>query len=136
MTRKVAPQLRQRVIRLLQDGLHSRKIAQELGISKTTVNTLRKEVDIPVPPLSPRFNNKLSEHAERSLVLLFKRDKVRTAPEAAKIFNSDSPVKISAQTVRRALKKAGMKAKERTEKPLLSSEHSKTRFKWCLERQE
>ena len=137
MTRKTAPQLRQQAINLLlQQGLSCRKVAEQLRISHTTVNKIRKEAGLPVPPPSPGINKKLSEHAERNLVRLIKADKAQTATQAAQIFNATSPVKISPQTVRRTLKKAGFKAKVRIKKPLLKSNHKRARLEWCRERQQ
>ena len=103
-----------------KDGLSIRKISDKLKIPKSTVhdaveryNRTGSNADQPRSG-RPRVT---SNAEDKSLVLMSKRDRRRTAPELSADFNRAHGTNISDSTVKRRLRSAGLFGRVAIRKP-------------------
>lgn len=75
----------------------------------------------------------LTDHDTRHATRLITTGQADTAVEVTKNIQNIKNTSISPQTIRRELKKKGMKAVVRKKKPLLAPRHKKNRLDWALE---
>ena len=70
---------------------------------------------------------------KRYIYLLSKRDRFKTAPSISFEFNlnRNGKCKVSAATVRRALKKQNLLGRVAVKKPLISKKNIKLRYQWA-----
>jgi hypothetical protein len=112
----------------LKDMLVRRKtyshIAKKFSISPSTISKYRKKFHIP-PSLNkggrPRV---LDEKVRRRLVHCILSGRVDTAPEVNRLLQ----LNVSDQTVRNALRLAGLRARTKAKKPLLHKRHLRARL--------
>lgn len=120
----------------IEPGLSSRKASQPLGVSHTTVNNIRNQMkERPAASKSGR-PQLLTDSEKRYIARLIDRDKAKHAVDVAKVFNKDRDVPVSTQTIRRALRDAGLKAKTKKKKPAISKVNKNKRLKWALEHEQ
>ena len=123
--RKLPSNKRTRIIRLLRGRLLDRKVGQIVGVSPMTVGRVRKNdaSDIVVSRGGrPRL---LSTRDERLLVRQATSGKADTAVQLKKNLQESTGVEVSASTIRRSLKKSGLRAVVKTKKPRLLPHHIK-----------
>ncbi|KAG2190301.1 hypothetical protein INT46_011807, partial [Mucor plumbeus] len=93
-----------------QDGKSLRFVAQQVGVGKSTVERVGKE-GCGDRELSKGGRPRLIQDAdERYMVRKITKDRVKSAKEVSKTLIGDAGVRTSAQTVRRILHRAGLKA--------------------------
>ncbi len=78
---------------------------------------------------------KLSDVDQQAIIWSITTGRVDTAVQAARDFQDDSIVSVSAQTIRRALKDAGLRAGPKAKKPKLQSHRIQQRLEFALEHQ-
>lgn len=118
------------------DGLSIRTISSKLKIPKSTVayaiqryretrsNFDRSRCGRP---------RKTTKQEDKSIVLLSKRNRRRTAPEITADFNNCHKKEISVDTVKRRLRSAGLYGRVAVQKPLLRPQNKKKRLQWAKE---
>lgn len=129
--RKTPPQKSNNAISLLLQGHSCSQVAKRLSISATTVKKIRKAH---FPGLGkpkggrPRL---LTEQAERHIVRQITSGELDTAAAVRRELAKDQGVQLSADTVRRALKRAGLRARAKVKKPTLSEKHRRDRLEFA-----
>ncbi|KAG0923111.1 hypothetical protein G6F35_015738 [Rhizopus arrhizus] len=74
----------------------------------------------------------LSAADERYCLRQFTKNRVPSAVKVAECLENDIGKKVGVETVRRALRKAGLGAIEKPKKPLLSAKNIRKRLSWCV----
>ncbi|XP_018302158.1 uncharacterized protein [Mycetomoellerius zeteki] len=138
----MAPRLRTNVDRetrvvinaYYNDGLSIRNIASKLKISRSTVAySIKRFREFGINKNRPRSGRpRVTTKAEdKSIVLLSKRDKRRTAPIIQADFNLGHDKQISVATIKRRLRSADLFGRVAVRKPLLRSVNKKKRLQWA-----
>jgi transposase len=112
-------------------GGSTQTIASQLGVSTASVSRIRAKYcpDVPLP--IPGRPKKLTPRDVKHAVRLVTSGEVETAPEAARTLQDITNKDFSPATVRRELKKVGMKAVVKKKKPLLLKRHQKAGLDWA-----
>ena len=83
---------------------------------------------------------KLSERDERTILRIIESGQCETGVEVSKYLSKFHQKDISASTIRKLLRKVGMRSVKKAKKPFLSSKHRKQRYefskkykKWTIE---
>ena len=133
--KKISKDIENSIISLLNKGLSSRKIAVQLGVSHSTVmrecarlrpNAQKQKAGRPA---------KLTIADKRNIVRNLTSGKADTAVQLAKDLKGSAKIEISPDTVRRALKEAGLKAVTKKKKPCLKPRHIRQRLEFALRHQ-
>ena len=122
-------------VSLLQKGFSYNFVASRLSLSKTTIHRIKKKHLPDVKNVLPGRPPLLSVQQTRSIVRKITSGQLDTAVDAQKSLREQDFVQVSAQTVRRVLKKSGMKSAVKRKKPLLSRKHKKARFEFATKYQ-
>ena len=126
---KVTVDIRNNIISLLSDGHNVREVAKRVGLSKSTVQKIRGKY---VSDLSKRpygRPTKLTPQSKRYCVRNITSGALQTATAITKKLKHDLKIEVSSNTVRRALKEAGLEAGKKVEKPSLSAKNIRERVK-------
>ena len=113
-----------------QDGLSVRQIAAKLKIPKSTVHdTIKRYKETNSNCDKPRSGSpRISSEAEnKSIILLSKRDRRKTALEIQADFNSGH----GTNTVKRRLRDVGLYGRVAKKKPLLRKVNKTKRLQWA-----
>ncbi|KAG0891804.1 hypothetical protein G6F33_014058 [Rhizopus arrhizus] len=119
-------------ISLLKQGKSVREVEELTGLSKSTVGRLRKTHCTGV--MKPKMGRPkvLSAADERYCVRQVTKNRVPSAVKVTECLENDIGKKVGVETVRRALRKAGLGAIEKPKKPLLSAKNIRNRLSWCI----
>jgi transposase len=120
---------------MLENGLSSRKIAATLGVGRTAVNEIRRQVVPQARKSAGGRPAKLSAHDKRRLVRLVTSGKADNAAQLQQELRSTSDVQVSVQTIRNALRKEGLTSAVKKKKPLLKPRHIKQRYDFAVKHQ-
>jgi transposase len=126
--KKISAEKAINAICLLQRGYSYNKVASQLSMSKATVRRIKKAhlPDLgPAPAGRPKL---LSNHQIRYIVRKVTSGQLDTAVDVAKHLQKTAQVHLSVDTVKRALKKGGLKSAVKKKKPLLRPKHLKDRL--------
>lgn len=115
----------------LQSGISIRKVAENLGLTKSVVGRISKTHCMVLNKSIGGRPGKLTKADIRYCVQKITRKGVSSAAKVAKDLKEDIGVECSADTVRRALRKAGLGAIEKPKKTLLSPKNIRERLAWC-----
>src|SRR5215469_13896145 len=121
---------------LLNNGESYSMISQRLGISKKAISTIKNKH---LPDLSPNKAGRrrvLTDHDDRYLSRKIASGVADTAVAVAKIAKNDLQKVVSAETVRRSLRRVGLKSAIKVKKPLLAPRHIRQRYQWALKYKE
>ncbi|KAG1444263.1 hypothetical protein G6F55_012377 [Rhizopus delemar] len=121
-----------RAISLLKQGKSVREVEGGTGLSKNTVGSLRKTHCVGLEKPKAGRPKVLSAADERYCVRQVTKNRMSSATKVAKELEKDTGRKVSAETVCRTLRKAGLGAIEKPEKPLLSAKNIRKRLSWCM----
>lgn len=119
------------ITNLLNQGISSRQIAQIVKVSKSSVNNLSRDLRPLTPRPKPGPPKKLTPREARDAVRLMQTSRAKTAVEVTREINKHRETGVCAQTVRRALIEAGLKAEKKQKKPKLTTRHKKVRLEWA-----
>jgi transposase len=126
--RPLSKQIRLDVVSQLQLGKSIRKVADRLGISKSSVQKIRATMLPDLPKSSGGRPAKLSVQAKRHCVKKVTSGKLSTAVAVAKTFKRDLGCDVSVSTIKRVLYEAGLGSIKKQKKPKLSPKNSKARL--------
>ena len=108
--RRISEDSRNNIISLIDAGLESRKVEARLGVSHMTVSRVRAEARPCVQKSRGGRSDKLTATDRHKLVRTIVSGRADNAVQLTRQLKDITNVECSAQTVRRALKKAGLKA--------------------------
>ena len=126
--KQVSQQVIAEVVYLLHNGHSYTQIAAQLQLSKTSICRIKQRY---LPDLAHSKGGRpklLDERKVRMMVRQITSGQLDTAVDVAKRVKQVEDTEISADTVRRALKKAGMKAAVKQKKPFLRPQHIRARL--------
>ena len=132
---RISEDTRNSILSLIDSGLSSRKIAARLGVSHTTVNSVRARSRPSVQKCRVGAPAKLTNVDKRILVRMITSGKADNAVQLTRQLKDIANMKCSPQTVRHALKEAGLKAMSRKKKPRLLPRHIRQRYEFALKYQ-
>ncbi|EIE75540.1 hypothetical protein RO3G_00244 [Rhizopus delemar RA 99-880] len=121
-----------RAISLLKQGKSVREVEGVTVLSKSTVGRLRKTHCFGLHKPKCGRRKILSASDERYCVRQVTKNRMSSATKVAKELEKDTGRKVSAETVCRTLRKAGLGAIEKPKKPLLSAKNIRKRLSWCM----
>jgi transposase len=121
---------------LLEQGNSIRKIADQCHVSKSTVQRIRAKY-LPNLTTSPQPGRpmKLSAQNKHFCVRAITSGHLETGVAVRKKLRADLGIKVSDNTVRNALREAGLGAIEKETKPMLSSKNIKARLEFAKRHQ-
>jgi len=123
---------RNNVISLLTSGLSHRQITLRTGVGAGTVSRIRSECCPNLPKSTGGCPDKLSFTNVRHAVHLITSQKADDAVHVSRTLRTITNQSLSAQTVRRHLKAAGMKAVVKKKRPFLKKQHRRARLDFAL----
>ena len=106
-------------------------MADKVHVSTTTVHRIRSSIGPSLPRSHGGHPARLSAQDQCLLTRKVTSGAADTAPELKKLLDLD----VSLKTIRRSLKKAGLKAAVKQKKPFLSKAHKRRRLEFALEHQ-
>lgn len=124
----ISSAIKSRIIFLLRSNHSTHDIASQTGVSQSTVARIRKMEGINVSANRTGRPRVLTVQDERSIVRAVSTGKHSNAVEAQRQLDTESGVRVSADTVRRVLKRNGLCARVKTRKPLLRPRHLRQRL--------
>lgn len=128
----ISTEKRNNIVALLDSGLSERAIALQLSVSRITVARVRSQVRPDAKRSQGGRTAKLTTATTRRLVRMITSGKADTATQLTRELNSTTRLNVSADTVRRALKKAGMKSAGKVKKPRLLPHHIRARLDFAV----
>ena len=129
--RKLSPDQITSITNLVHDGKSTREIGRILGCGQATVVNYRKIILNEILELKLGRPQKLSPRDKRAITRLILSGGAKTAVGLSKILNFEREDKVSAETIRRALKGQGLKAIKK-KKLKLSKARRKAQLDWAL----
>ena len=126
------PTTKANVIHLLHSGLSICQIASQLSLSIGTVSNIRSKHCPGLANPSGGRPPKLSASDIRHALHLFSSRKAENAVQVTQALRDVGGTSLSASTIRRHLKRAGLKAVIKKKKPLLTARHRKSRLELAL----
>jgi transposase len=133
---------RSKIVSLSLAGMSTRKIAYyfDPSIPQSTVHRIiskwKETGDIKNKPRSGR-PSKLTDEENQSLKQILLNDsnsRRQTTDEVTRLINDDLDIEVSKSTVRREIKKMGVKRCVAAVKPYVSDKNASLRLSWCQER--
>lgn len=122
------------IVKLSEDGVSGRKIAQMLGMNSSTIHKFLKRY-------RQRGNEenkgrsgrprKCSDRTDRQLLRIVKTERRKNLKDVTNLLNERTPVKISESTVKRRLKFHGIKKRVVKKRIVISDSNRFKRRAWC-----
>ena len=112
----ISEETRNNILSLLDNGLSSRKIAVQLGVS-ATIDRIREKLRTDIQKSRDGRPTKLKATDKHRLLHTITSGKADNAVQLTRELRDVSNIEVSAQTVRHALKEAGLKAATKKKKP-------------------
>lgn len=132
----ISPAKKQTVISLLLDNKPTRKIEKEVGVGKSTVDRIRKEVEPTKENVKIGRPSKLSSLDQRRIISQIKSGRLDNAVQATDFINSVNTTPVCPQTVRNVLGKAKMRSVVKRKRPLLKKVHGMARLSFARKYQD
>ena len=129
--RPISTAKRSSVLSLLKQGYSHRQIHDRTGVGIGTISRIGREVD------TNKENNpggrpaKLSARDKQSILRQITSGKLDNAVQATNFINSTLPHPVHPQTVRNALKEAGLYSATKKKAPMLKQQHRQKRLKFA-----
>lgn len=125
-------QLSERQIRQVQELLKAdkshREISFTLKISLGMVSKIRQNTEDLPTRKQPGPKKKISSLQERRVIRDIRNGNVENAVQISRKLAQEDNLHVSAETVRRTLRSAGLKGRAKVKKPLLTKKHMKKRL--------
>ena len=129
--RVISQQTRKDALAQLLQGKSVRQVAENLGMSKLSVQRIRSEQHTDFPKPSTGRSRKLSAQAKRFCVNRITTGKLKSAVSVKKALKNDLGIEVSVCTVKRTLYDAGLGSIKKVEKPSLSAKNIKERLEFA-----
>jgi transposase len=135
MPRALTFEQRENIISMLKRGCGLREICRSLHVSLGSVHNIQRAY-VPDAKLGHRGRPPVMTRAmERFCISEVIRGKIGTATDACRQLKKDFGVQVSANTVRRALCRHGLRAQVKKKKPQLSRKNIKDRLEFAIAHQ-
>ena len=128
----ISKEISNNIISLLDNGLSLRQIATQLGVSHTTVMRERMKARPNIQKRQGGQPTKLTITDKRQIIRTITSGKVDTAVQLVQELRTTTTTHVGADTIRRSLKQAGMKAITKKKKPRLLPRHIRQRLDFAL----
>src|SRR5262245_27205767 len=128
----IPEQVHSNIVSLLDAGLSSRQIAARLGVGRTTVNRVRAATRPDMQKCRAGRPAKLNAVGKRRLARTIISGKAGTATQLTQEPRKTTSMEISTETVRNALREAGLKAAPKEKKPRLLPRHRRQRMDFAV----
>ena len=119
------------VLSILEQGCSHRQIHDRTGVSMGTISRIGREVNTNKKNNSGGRPAKLSAHDKQSILCQITSDKLDNAVQATNFINSTLPHPVHSQTVRKALKEAGLYSATKKKAPMLKQQHCQKWLKFA-----
>jgi Transposase len=116
------------IIQMLKSGHSGHQISSALHISTGVISNICLKHCPDIPKFSGGHHPKLSPSNIYYTTYLIEKGKVDNAVQASTVLKNIINQPLSSQTVRRSLKKVGLKAVVKKKKPILSKRYRKVRM--------
>src|SRR5271170_265707 len=130
--RRISEDTRNNIISVIDAELTSRQIEAQIGVGHATVDRVRKDARSGVQKSHGGRPAKLTTNDKRRVVRMVTSGKADTAVQITRELGETNNMEISAQTVRRALREAGLTARTKIRKPRLLPRHIRQRLEFAL----
>jgi transposase len=130
--RHISKEIHNNIVSLLDTGISSRKIGARLGVSRSTVDRVRAKARSGAQKSLGGRPDKLTATEKRRLVRMLTLGKADNATQLTRELKNTTNINVSTDTMRRALKEAGLKAVTKKKKPRLLPRHFRQRFDFAL----
>jgi transposase len=131
----ISKEISNNIITLLDSGLSLRQIGLQLGVSHLTVRRVRDKARPNIQKGQGGRPTKLTITDKRKLLRMVMSGKADTAVQLSQELKMSTDTTVSAETVRRTLKGAGMKAVVKKKKPQLLPRHIRQRLDFAKRHQ-
>ena len=121
--RPISAAQRSSVVSLLNEGYSHCQIKEITGLSKETVGNISKEIEGDKENHLGGWPSKLSGCDKKSIICQITTGKLDNAVQATHFINSIIPNPVNPQTVRNALKEAGLHSAMKKKVPMLKAAH-------------
>jgi transposase len=128
---RLCESLKHQALVQLRSGVSTRKVADSLGMSQSSVAHLRREISGEIEKQRGGRPKVLGEQEKRLGVHLVTAGRLKTASAAAKQLREKTGKHFSDITLRRALREAGLGACVQQKKPLLAKRHVLARLSFA-----
>ena len=129
--KRISKEKSKRIISLLELNYSLNKIAEIVGVAKSTVCKIKKEHNIETKDNQRGRPPKLNDKDKRQIVRTIVSGKTSTAVEVAKNIRDSLNINVHPETIRRTLKGAGLRSIIKKKKPKLSKKHRRERMIWA-----
>src|SRR5260370_36500632 len=129
--KSLSQQTQNDILSLLEQGKSCRQIAEKIGVHHSTVSKFHSKLNFTLPKGKGGHPSKLTPTAICHAICIISTGKADTAVDVTKSLQETFPGTISASTVRRGLKKSGLKAVVKTKDPVLSQHHRRERLDYA-----
>lgn len=135
--RRFSLEKRLKIIKMVKMGLSYRKIAEKMKCCHRTVSRLHvkyKKTNSVATVKGQGRKKVTSEREDRLISRLIVSGECDNATQVRRNLSRNNGVNISSRTIRRRLRKVGLRARVKCKKPRLSTAHTKHRLEWAKER--
>lgn len=129
--KRISEDIKNSIIDLIDQGISSRQIARQLGVGSTTVDKVKSTHRPNKEKPKGGRPEKLTRTDKRHLVRLATSLDNATATRLAGELGESTSLTASPQTVRNALKQAGLKSAVKVKRPLLAPRHIRARLEFA-----
>ena len=129
--RPISADKRSSVLSLLEQGYPHRQIHNKTGVGMGTISRIGREVDANKENNSGGRPAKLSAHDKQSILRQITSGKLDNAVQATNFINSTISQPVHPQTVRNALKEAGLYSATKKKVPILKQTHRQRQLKFA-----
>lgn len=134
MKKSLSIDARNAVVKAKQSGKTDREVAEQFGVSHTTVGRIYRKFlhsnSVERKPGSGR-TRKSTEREDRAMIRVVKNDPRKTAVDVTRYAAEQLQLKLSSRTVRRRLCEANLFAHRPAKKPLISTKNRKARLSFA-----
>ena len=134
--KKLDPQVVSNVVTMLKEGESYSEIQRRVGVSKGSIAKIKKEYFSNDEMHSVGRPKILDDRYERNILRKITTGAADTAVDVSRKISVDLGKSVSAATVRRALKKHGLKSAVKVKKPLLRPQHIRERLEFSQKHRE
>jgi transposase len=124
----ISSDIRSNIIALLQQGFSIRQVSKKCGVTKSTIQNVRRGLVQNIILPNAGRPSKLSPQNKRFCTRAITAGRLDTVKEVTKLLETEMNVHVNEQTVRRALQEAGLKAMEKEKRLKLSPKNIKARL--------
>lgn len=135
-TKEMSLETKERIVKLLEEGVSSRMVAKDVGCSQSAVSKIWTKYKQHGKVLKGKRSGrprKTSKRQDKNLKALCLEDRKRTTKQMKKKWE-EAGVNVCERTVRNRLKEMGFSYRKAKRKPSLTPKQKRTRLQWAKDR--